>query len=97
MAQQNALSMLQQQLWGRGNEWLLHNAPFPTIARPVPPAVEWTDKAPVMDPADPDNYGPGSPFGQQPPSPELLKQMMEWWTMTQVQPQQLGLNSMLSR
>jgi hypothetical protein len=39
----------------------------------------------------------GSPFGQQPPSPELLKQMMEWWTATQARPQQLGLNSMLSR
>jgi hypothetical protein len=83
----SALDMLQREL---GNQWINRNAPFPTQARPQPPPMQWTDQASVMNPADTSNYGPGSPFGQQPPSPELLAQMQQWWDQTQAPQQQIA-------
>jgi len=73
-----------------GDEWLMQNAPFPTQARPGVPPPQWTDKVPILDPGELENYGPGSPFGRQPPPPELLAQMRQWWDATQVQPQAMA-------
>jgi hypothetical protein len=46
------------------NEWLNKNAPFPTLARPKGLPMQFTDKPASSEPY----YGPGSPFGMNPPS-----------------------------
>jgi len=79
--------MLQRRL---DDEWVNQNAPFPTRARPKSLPPQWTDQVPVLDPADTSNYGPGSPFGRQPPSPDILAQMQQWWDQTQAPPQQIA-------